>query len=146
MQEQQGTTWTYNQGVVLGGLSDLYAATHARTYLDLAEGIADAVISSTLVDAHGILTEPCENGDCGNDGPQFKGIFIRNLAYLSTFNAKPAYVTFIQNNALSILRNNRSLSNQLGLHWSGPFDKADSTRQSSALDALNAAMRVNSVG
>jgi len=140
-----GTTWTYNQGVILGGLADLYSATQKQTYLDIAERIADSAIN-TLVNVHGILTEPCENGDCGDDGPQFKGIFIRNLAHLFTFNAKPIYKTFIHNNALSILQNDRTLSNQLGLKWSGPVDKTDSTRQSSALDALNAAMRVTGIG
>jgi predicted alpha-1,6-mannanase (GH76 family) len=140
-----GTAWTYNQGVILGGLSDLYSVTQDRVYLAVAEGIADATMNK-LVNANGVLTEPCEaTKSCNGDQCQFKGIFVRNLAYFFRFNPKPIYKTFIQKNARSILHNSRSLSNQFGLSWSGPIDQADFIRQSSALDALNSAMKVNSV-
>ena len=142
----QGPTFTYNQGVILRGLSDLYAVRQDQTYLTVAQQIADSAIN-TLVNRDGILTEPCEPTnsctDNGNDPVQFKGVFIRNLAYLSKFTANPSYKIFTYNNALSVLHNDRSLSNELGLRWSGPFDSADSIRQSSALDALNAGMIVN---
>jgi hypothetical protein len=42
------TTWTYNQGVILGGLAALYQATDDQTYLTEAKQIANAAIS-TLV-------------------------------------------------------------------------------------------------
>ena len=58
------TTWTYYQGVFIGGLTDLYKTTGDSNYLAQATAIADATIS-TLIDKHGVLREPCESGDCG---------------------------------------------------------------------------------
>ncbi|GHO49015.1 hypothetical protein KSX_71780 [Ktedonospora formicarum] len=132
------TTWTYNQGVILGGLVDMYKITNTASYLTEAEAIADAA-TSTLT-RNGILKEPCEPSNCGGDGPQFKGIFMRNLSYLYETENKQAYKSFITQNADSIWNNNRNSSSQLGLLWYGPFDSADATRQSSAQDALNAAI------
>ena len=131
------TTWTYNQGVILGGLTDLYKVTGDVTYLNQATAIADAA-TSTLVDANGILREPCESGDCGGDGPQFKGIFLRYLAYLYDVTRKPAYYTFLYKNAHAVWFNDRNVFNQLGLHWNGPWDSADAARQSSALMPVSA--------
>ena len=44
--------WTYNQGVILGGLCDLYVANQSRDpqLLDAAEQIADAMIQTRSVD------------------------------------------------------------------------------------------------
>lgn len=132
------TTWTYNQGVILGGLTDMYRSTDNRSYLQQAELIANAAITH-LVNSNGILVEPCEP-NCGGDGPQFKGIFMRNLWYLYKFDNNPTYLQFIQKNVQSIWANDRNGQNQLGLMWAGPFDSADAARQSSAMDALNAAI------
>ncbi len=139
-----GTVWTYNQGVILGGLTDIYTITHDLTYLSTAEAIADAAII-TLVDANGILKEPCEP-NCDADGPQFKGIFIRNLASLYLADGTGIYKDFILKNADSLLLNCRNAASQFGLCWAGPIDVPDAARQSSALDALNAAMQVSAYG
>ena len=133
------TTWTYNQGVILGGLVELAAIRGDQSYLRQAETIADAAIT-TLVEKDGVLVEPCEKAsDCGADGPQFKGIFVRNLAALYTVSPKPAYKTFITRNADSIWRN-RDAQNRFGLRWNAPLDMPDPSRQSSALDCLNATL------
>ncbi len=134
-----GPTWTYNQGVILGGLTDLYRITGQTSYLTTAEAIADAAIH-TLVNARGILREPCEDVDCDGNGTQFKGIFMRNLSYLYETDHNPAYQQFIIKNAKAIWQRDRNVANQFGLRWDGPFDRADASRQSSALDALNAAI------
>lgn len=135
------TTWTYNQGVLIGALVDLYRGTKDAELLKQAEAIADASIVKLA--RNGILREPCEdNNDCGNDGPQFKGIFIRNLADLYRVNPKPTYREFIERNAASIWAN-RNEQNQFGLNWAGSVDKADATRQTSAIDALNAAIALS---
>jgi predicted alpha-1,6-mannanase (GH76 family) len=131
------TTWTYNQGVIIGALTDLYKDTGNTLYLNQATAIADAA-TATLVDGSGILREPCETGDCGGDGPQFKGIFLRYLAYLYDVTRKPAYYTFLYKNAHAVWFNDRNVFNQLGLHWNGPFDFADAARQSSAMMAVSA--------
>lgn len=130
------TTWTYNQGVILGGLVDLYKVTGNLTYLNQANAIANAAIT-TLVDANGVLREPCESGSCGGDGPQFKGIFLRYLDYLYDETHNPAFYNFLFRNAQAVWLEDRNNFNQLGLHWDGPFDTADASRQSSAMMAVS---------
>jgi predicted alpha-1,6-mannanase (GH76 family) len=136
------TTWTYNQGVILGGLVELYQSTQDPALLTQAEAIADAAIRTLA--PNGILQEPCEPSDCGVDGLQFKGIFIRYLAHLYQATHNPAYKAFVLKNADSIWSNNRNPNNQFGLMWQGPLDSADAVRQSSAMDALNAAVAIGS--
>jgi len=132
-----GTTWTYNQGVILGGLVNLYKVTGTPSYLTEATAIATAAITS-LVDANGVLVEPCESGGCGGDGPQFKGIFVHYLADLYDLTRNPAFYTFLHNNAHAVWFNDRNQFNQLGLHWDGPLDSQDAARQSSAMMAVSA--------
>ena len=136
-QNNGGTTWTYNQGVILGGLTELYKVTGDATYLNQATAIADAA-TAALVDANDILREPCESGNCGSDAPQFKGIFLRYLACLYDVTHNPAYYTFLYKNAHAVWFNDRNVFNQLGLHWDGPWDSADAARQSSALMPVSA--------
>jgi len=88
------------------------------------------------------LTEPgeAETSPGDADRPQFKGVFMRNLHDFSRASGRPEYLAFIRRNAESIWANARNERNQFGLFWAGPFDRADACRQSSALDALNAAI------
>ena len=136
------TTWTYNQGVILGGLTDMYKITANTSYLTEAETIANAATTS-LVNTNGSLKEPNEpcGSSCGPDGPQFKGIFMRNLAYLYAADHQQAYENFILTNANSIWQNDRNSANQFGMEWAGPVDSVDAARQSSTLDAFNAAIQ-----
>jgi predicted alpha-1,6-mannanase (GH76 family) len=138
-----GTTWTYNQGVILGALCDAYLVLGDPSCLATARKIADAAIEN-LVDSNGILTEPCEgtSAGCNMDQAQFKGIFMRNLARLFETTGSVKYGQFILRNAAAVWEFDCNLFAQFGLSWSGPIDTVDFVRQSSALDALNAAMRV----
>ena len=133
--------WTYNQGVILGALTDLYEVTGDSSYLYQAEAIADAN-NSTNIDDDGVLYEKgCEpSNSCGGDGSQFKGIYMKNLYYLYQSDNKQAYKNFIIKNVDAIWRRGRDRSNHLGLHWDGPFDRAQASNQSSATDATNAAL------
>jgi predicted alpha-1,6-mannanase (GH76 family) len=141
-----GITWTYNQGVVLGGLAALYEITGDDGYLSRGEAIADAALrlltTGRSAASPGVLVEPRERATSrkDRDGALFKGIFMRNLYDFSRARFRPAYQQFICANARSIWANNRNRKNQFGLHWAGPFDQADACRQTSALDALNAAV------
>ncbi|HLJ56927.1 MAG TPA: glycoside hydrolase family 76 protein [Chthonomonadaceae bacterium] len=136
-----GTTWTYNQGVILGGLIDLYEITRKKAYLEQAQRTADAAMHA-LSGADGILVEPCEaKGDCGGDGPQFKGIFVRYLGQLYGQTHARAYADFLRRNADSAWTKDRNEAGQFGLRWAGPFDKADASRQTVALDLFLAAAR-----
>jgi predicted alpha-1,6-mannanase (GH76 family) len=138
-QNNGGPTWTYNQGVILGGLADLYRITGEDRYLHQAEAIADAVLCH-LVNDEGILIESCEATGCDSNGAQFKGIFMHNLFYLYQTSQKAAYRHFIVHNVDSLWKRARNEQNQIGVHWSSPFDSADASRQSSALHAINAAI------
>ena len=140
-----GITWTYNQGVILGGLAALYEISGDRGYLEQGESIADAALaqlaSPPWASPPGILAEPGEAGLAAKgDHTQFKGIFVRNLGAFCRSSPRPGYRSFILANARSIWDNARNADNQFGQRWGGPFDQADASRQSSALDALNAAV------
>lgn len=137
-----GTIWTYNQGVILGGLVELHRAQPDPIYLGTAQMIATAAIGR-LGHLDGILHEPCEP-QCGADGPQFKGIFMRNLQKLHIAIPQRHFKDFINRNAASIWGNDRDqTNNQLGIIWSGPFVKGSASEHSSACDALIAAAACN---
>ena len=133
-----GTIWSYNQGVILGALVELNLAAPNRVYLTTASSIAVAAISSLSV--NGILHDPCGT-DCGADGSQFKGIFMRNLRKLQQAAPDPRFLAFVKTNARTIWVNDRNVtSTELGLLWEGPFlGPANASLQSSALDGLVAA-------
>jgi predicted alpha-1,6-mannanase (GH76 family) len=126
------TTWTYNQGVILGGLVELYNADKNPTLLPVAQKIADAAMTN-LVTSSGVLHEPTLTGP---DGPQFKGIFIRNLVKLNGAAPNAQYKAFVDTNAGSIWKNDQGANYQFGGYWEGAYDTGDATRQASALDAL----------
>lgn len=138
-------TWSYNQGVVLGGLAELFRLTGDLTYIEKAVSIARAAIKS-LSNSQGILveTDKCElrQGNCGKDGQQFKGIFVRNLRYLNDVAPHQEFKDFIIRNADSIWKNDRDNQNRLGVAWTGPYVAATGPTQSSALDVLVAAIAV----
>ena len=138
------TTWTYNQGVVLGGLVELAAASRDQALILPAQNIASAAISQ-LVDANGILHDPCEP-KCGGDGVQFKGIFVRNLVLLDKAHPNIAYESFVDKNADTLWRDARGTNFQLAERWSGPFDTANAASETSALDTLVGAATLHTKG
>lgn len=77
------TTWTYNQGIILSGLSKLYKYTGETTLLTAAMNLIDSVLSSPLVPSdNGILVESRDpSGTCNQDQWMFKGIFFQHLGY-----------------------------------------------------------------
>ncbi|GJN66751.1 glycoside hydrolase family 76 protein [Purpureocillium lilacinum] len=137
-------TWSYNQGVILGGLTELAKATRDVSYIEKAVPIAKAAINA-LQNDQGILveTDKCElrSGSCGKDGQQFKGVFIRNLRYLYEEAPDTDFSDFITRNADSIWAQDRDGS-KLGVSWPGPYTAHTGPSQSSALDALVAAIAV----
>lgn len=154
-------TWSYNQGVVLGGLVELHRANggnlnaaasnmtatngNSNNLLAEAKTIARAAIKH-LSNPDGILveTDKCElrGGHCGRDGQQFKGIFVRNLRYLHEASPEPEFRDFILDQAEAVWENNRDKSGRLGVAWAGPFVKATGPSHSCALDAIVAAAAV----
>lgn len=133
------TTWTYNQGVLVGALVELSLTTNTPALLTRAQNIASAAYAK-LVDDQGVLREPCEPNCGGTDAPTFKGVFMRNAAVLLAANPAPENKAFLARNADWIGNAARDVDWNVGLSWSWPIDKKDAARQAAALDALNAAV------
>lgn len=153
-------TWSYNQGVILGGLAQLYVATGNSSLLTRAEGIANAEIGSSALDPGGVLLEPCAvaSTPCPGDPNSFKGIFVQNLSMLATVAGTSQFSSFLQDQAAAIGGTDINSGSQFGMFWDAPLsadcssittppgwtsDEADnycdSATQASALDALIAA-------
>ena len=81
--DRSSPTWTYNQGVLIGGLVALARMTGSRAPLATAKRIAGAVMDGQALSPHGILRDPCEPASCDQDQPLFKGIFMKNLKLLA---------------------------------------------------------------
>lgn len=133
----QRTTWTYNQGVLIGGLAELYKATKDKKYLKEARKIGDAVLSSPLLVKNGILTESCEADDsCDQNQPAFKGIFTRYLSRFNDLLSDQPYTNFLEKQAESVWANDRNASNFYSVHWAGPLENVTIASQTSALALL----------
>ncbi|KAK4137287.1 glycoside hydrolase family 76 protein [Trichocladium antarcticum] len=147
-------TWTYNQGVILGALTELYRATQDEAYLASAQTIAAAVLASTTLTRDGILTERCEpSASCNSDQEIFKGIFAANLAELdaavaaagnssSGSGSSGPYRDYLEQNAESAYGYDRSSSGEeaggdlYDVGWAGPFENSTISTQASALGLL----------
>eukprot|EP00928_Gymnodinium_smaydae_P043087 TRINITY_DN28948_c0_g1_i2.p1 TRINITY_DN28948_c0_g1~~TRINITY_DN28948_c0_g1_i2.p1 ORF type:complete len:393 (+),score=30.55 TRINITY_DN28948_c0_g1_i2:149-1327(+) len=114
------TTWTYNQGVVLGGLIALSRATGNKSMLLEACRIADAAIDH-LTSPSGILEEYFLNN---RDNVMFKGIFAKHLAHLATTEIlesdRQRYERFLHQNANSLVTSDISSHGFFGGSWEGP--------------------------
>jgi len=145
-----GTTWTYNQGVVLGGLVSLAESSsdaYALELLTAADAIATAA-TTILVDSNGVLAEPCESSNnCDNDQEIFKGIFSRHLWYFASSpltlrllgqSTVQRYANFFQVNAAAATK--LYGTGEWGLNWDSNTQRVFSAAtQSAALDLLIAA-------
>jgi predicted alpha-1,6-mannanase (GH76 family) len=138
-----GMVWSYNQGVILGGLAELAKAdkANADSYIDSARNIAVAAVRK-LSDKDGILHDPKEP-NLGNDGFQFKGVFARNLRDLYAVTKDRWIRQFLIRNAEAVWENARNqTSGEMGTVWSGPYYPATASSHSAALDVLVAAAAV----
>ena len=137
-QNNNGTTWTYNQGVIIGGLVELArAGGNDPSLFAAARELADASTTDATLNPGGILREPCESSadHCGVDGPSFKGVYVRNLGELDRAVGGHPYQAYLERQADSLASTHDSLG-QYGVSWTGPIDRTDGARQQSALDAL----------
>ncbi|MBV8887603.1 MAG: hypothetical protein JO235_26895 [Chroococcidiopsidaceae cyanobacterium CP_BM_RX_35] len=73
---------------------------------------------------------------------------LKHLSHCRCFHIHQAsnrqkYREFITKNANSVWAQSLNHANQFGLCWEGAFDSADAIRQSSAMDAINAALALS---
>lgn len=143
------TEWTYNQGVVLGGLIELYSTTGDTDLLTKGVTIAEATLErlvwrAPIPTGPGILQESCESASgstCDADQQQFKGIFVRYLRYFCyglppDFAApKRQFEAWLAAQAESVWGADRNGAN-MSEKWVGPFGGAGAIMQTSATDAL----------
>jgi predicted alpha-1,6-mannanase (GH76 family) len=128
-------TWTYNQGIVLSGLSGLYKFTGDDQLIVTSQKLVDSVLASYLVPTDsGVLVESCDPfRTCNQDQWMFKGIFFQHLGYflkdltelaeldLSTKESLlKKYSTFIQANACAVWDVARQKDGKIGNWWDGP--------------------------
>lgn len=135
------TTWTYNQGVLIGGLATLGQLTQIQSYRDIAGEVAHAA-ATRLVDAQGVVHDPCEP-NCGADGVQFKGVLMRNLPALLRVSPTPELDKFVQTNADSIWKHARTPEGYISVNWSGPAVNGGTGALISGLDTLTAALALH---
>jgi uncharacterized protein YyaL (SSP411 family) len=137
-------TWTYNQGVILAGLAQLYRATGKRALLAEAERLASAAIRHLA--AGGVLTEPCATDACadrfGTSAQSFKGIFVSDLKVLAVTARTSQFNRFFSAQARSIETHDTSAQHQFGVSWAGPIAGVTSSSQASALAALVASINL----
>lgn len=138
-----GTTFTYNQGVLVSGLVELHEATGDGSLLDQARRTADAMTrpGGGLTTSAGVLRDPAEGWDtCADDGASFKAGAIRGLAELDRALPDRPYEAYLDRQASTAHANARNALDQYGFVWSGPAPGDTGTGcQSSALAAMNAA-------
>ncbi|KAI9666625.1 MAG: hypothetical protein M1821_004561 [Bathelium mastoideum] len=144
------TTFTYNQGVILGGLVELERATGDQSLIMAAQRIADAVLTSKKLIQGGILIEPGQNKKPNQPTSisQFKGIYMRNLQRLQRRAPKDVYQFFIMWNAESAWKKAREKdTNLISSYWLEPFNSkgANLGSQVSGLDLFNAAASVSQI-
>ncbi len=138
--------WTYNQGVVIAVLVEWYHLNKDEKSLELARKIADATIK--LQSRDGVLHEHNEP-NMGNDGVQFKGVFMRHLYSLYKAAPQDEYKKFIESNVEAIWKNRDPGTNRFGGVWSEPVqtgrnegrgrrggNRSSAGAHSSALDAV----------
>lgn len=137
------TVWSYNMGVILGGLVELNKAAPNSSLIDAAHTLAQAGIGY-LCDSNHVLHEVNCEPSCEPDQIQFKGIYIRNLVLLQNESPMDLYQQVIDASAQSIWNTDRTSNNTFGVTWTGPADVApvDAGTTGSALGGLAGAVAI----
>ena len=149
--------WTYDSGVLIGALVEIFKISSDPSTIKLAHAIANATITNLSKD--GVLTENCDANGCqdNDDAKMFKGIFVRHLRYLidvSDDDHRRSYTKWIQININSVINSTLCMepiqncnvtlsdgkpnSNLTGpvfdTSWRGPFRHTAPAQQTSVLD------------
>lgn len=130
------TTFTYNQGVILAGLSELARAKSDGGLIKHAFDLSDA--SMNRLSENGILTEPV-TGTLDEQGSMFKGAYIRGLSTLNQNERRQSVVDFLKRNADSVWRQNKVDGGVMVDRWQGGSQHSNTGSQASGIDVLVAA-------
>lgn len=136
-----GTVFSYNQGVLMSGLTELSALTGDPAPRNRARQVADATTrpGSALTDSGGILHDPPEGwDDCAKDGAYFKAALARGLAELDAALSGHPYTVYLDRQAASAYARSRNAFDQYSLSWSAWTRPAGPGCQASALALMNA--------
>jgi len=116
-----GTTWTYNQGIVISALVELGRLTGSRVYLDRAHTIATTATAHLVHPNSAILREPNEP-DCNQDQQIFKGILAQGLGRLCRADPTRSvgHLAVLTANADAVWHHARDRRDRFGLSWAGP--------------------------
>jgi predicted alpha-1,6-mannanase (GH76 family) len=136
-----GTVFSYNQGVLMSGLTELSALTGDGSYRDRARQIADATTrpGSALTDSGGILHDPPEGwDDCFKDGAYFKAGLLRGLSELDAALSGNPYATYMDRQGDTAFSRSRNAFDQYSLSWSAWTKPPGPGCQASALALMNA--------
>ncbi|KAK1781697.1 glycoside hydrolase family 76 protein [Copromyces sp. CBS 386.78] len=122
----EGPTWSYLQGALIGGLVELFRTT-----------LANAVIFSPQLTPSStwVLTDyACEGtaAGCNFDQQSFKGIFARNLGELDAQLVARPYRAYLEHNADLAYQKARNADDTYGTSWAGPYDGSSLAKQQSA--------------
>ncbi|SDF37748.1 Glycosyl hydrolase family 76 [Lentzea fradiae] len=133
-----GTVWSYNQGLAIGGFTEVWRATRDSRYLDAARRLADAAITSPVLTRDGVLTESCDlSASCDDNQKQFKGVFMRYLNDLARATGAGAYQQYARRQSDSVWTAGRDALNRIGQRWAGGApNQVDWRTQASGLDAV----------
>lgn len=124
------TTWTYNQGVLIGALAELWRITGDDALLRRAGAIARAAMT-TLTHPDGVLAEPGEPSMANKDAQIFKGVLAQGLARLHRVDPTGPSGDFLRANADAVWRG-RDPRRGVGLGWPGPAGPVTAATHTSA--------------
>ncbi len=134
-------TYTYNQGVILGGLAGLYRIDGDRSHLETAAAIAQATIGS-LTQA-GILHEATP--ELNQDGQTFKGVFAYYLGDLVPLTSDPKtreeFTRFLTRNADTVWRHRQPRTDKLSAYWEGRPPLYGASAQAAGLALIDATLQ-----
>jgi predicted alpha-1,6-mannanase (GH76 family) len=128
-----GTTWTYNQGILISALVELWRLTGSRAHLDRAQAIAAAATTHLVHPGGVILREPSEP-HCDRDQEIFKGVLAQGLGRLCRADParSAAHRAVLTTNAEAVWRFSRRRDDGLALAWPGPPDRITPPTHASA--------------
>ncbi len=128
-----GTTWTYNQGVVISALVQLWRLTGSGAHLHRAYAVAAAATTRLVHPGAAILREPNEP-DCDRDQQIFKGVLAPGLGRLCRADpaGSAALRAVLAANAEAVWQRARARDDGLGLVWSGPPERVTAATHASA--------------